>query len=494
MGDDEEYAMTNDLSVPYLPTQLIIGGTGRDAASGATFEVTDPATGKVLSKVADATPEDGILALDSAAAAGAAWSRVPPRRRAEILHRVHDLLMERTDEFARLITLEMGKSLAESRTEVAYAAQFFRWFAAETVRIDGQWKVSEDGSARVLVMRQPVGPCLLITPWNVPLAMPARKIAPALAAGCTVVVKPAEETPLTTLKLAGVLAEAGTPDGVVNVIPTSRPAEVTGPLIRDDRLRKLSFTGSTEVGRILLAAASSRVLRTSLELGGNAPFLVCQDADVDAAVRGAITAKTRNIGEACVAANRFYVHAGVADEFVAKFTDRMRALRVGPGTAPETDLGPLINGRQRERVAALVDDAVRHGAQVLTGGVVPSGSGFFYPPTVLTDVSPAAAITREEIFGPVAAIQTFTDETEAVRQANDTEHGLVSYLYTRDLTRAVRLSEQLESGMVGLNRGLVSDASAPFGGVKQSGLGREGGNSGITEYLEEKYIAIDIPE
>ncbi|MDR7275650.1 NAD-dependent succinate-semialdehyde dehydrogenase [Catenuloplanes atrovinosus] len=482
-----------NVDVPGVPRGLLVGGAERDADGGATFEVVDPATGGVLCEVADAAPRDGLAALDSAAAAGPGWACVPPRRRAEILRRVHDLLLERSEEFALLITLEMGKSLDESRAEVAYGAQFFRWFAEEAVRIDGHWKVSEDGSARVLVMRRPVGPALLITPWNLPLALPARKIAPALAAGCTVVVKPAEQTPLTTLKLAALLADAGTPAGVVNVIPTSRPAAVTGPMIRDDRLRKLSFTGSTEVGRTLLAAASNQVLRTSLELGGNAPFLVCHDADIDAAVCGAIVAKTRNIGQACVAANRFYVHAEVADEFVTKFTERMEGLRVGPGTAPGTDLGPLIDDQQRARLVALVDDAVLHGAEVLTGGTVPAGPGFFYPPTVLTGVSPDCAITREEIFGPVAAIQTFTDEAEAVREANHTEYGLVSYLYTRDLTRAVRLSEQLESGMVGLNRGLISDASAPFGGIKQSGLGREGGNSGISEYLEEKYVAIDMP-
>ncbi|GAB2775980.1 NAD-dependent succinate-semialdehyde dehydrogenase [Streptomyces daliensis] len=471
---------------------LLIAGRWRPATADATFAEHDPATGRTLCEVADATPADGVAALDAAHAAQPGWAAVPPRRRAGILRRAHDLLLERIEEFALLITAEMGKSLAESRAEVRYGADYLRWFGEEAVRIDGTWKVSEDGTARVLVTRQPVGPCVLITPWNVPLAMPARKIGPAVAAGCTMVVKPAPQTPLTTAALAGVLAEAGLPDGVLNVVPTTRAAEVTEPFLRDGRLRKLSFTGSTSVGRLLLAQAAGTVLRTSMELGGNAPFLVCEDADLDAAVDGAMTAKLRNIGEACIAANRFHVHAGVAEEFTRRLTARMEALTLGPGTDPATDLGPLIDERQRRRVADLVDETVAAGARVRTGAVLPGGPGYFYPPTVLTGVPAGARITREEIFGPVAAIQTFTTEDEALRAANDTEFGLVGYLYTQDVHRALRMSERLETGMVGLNRGYVSDPSAPFGGMKQSGIGREGGNTGIDEYLEQKYLAIDM--
>jgi succinate-semialdehyde dehydrogenase/glutarate-semialdehyde dehydrogenase len=472
---------------------VLVGGTWRPGAGGATFPVENPATGERLCEVTEATPEDALAALDAASAAQSAWAAVPPRRRGEILRRAHDLLLARIDEFALLITLEMGKSLAESRAEVHYGATYLRWFAEEAVRIDGTWKVSEDATARVLVTRQPVGPCLLITPWNAPLAMPARKIGPAVAAGCTMVVKPAPQTPLTTAALAGVLIEAGLPGGVLNIVPTTHAAAVTGPLIRDGRLSKLSFTGSTPVGRLLLAQAAETVLRTSMELGGNAPFIVCEDADLDAAVEGAMTAKLRNVGEACIAANRLYVHADVAEEFTNRLATRMGTLTVGAGTDPATDLGPLIDDRQRRRLADLVDETVAAGAQVRTGAEVPEGRGYFYPPTVLTDIPTGARITREEIFGPVAAIQTFTTEEEVLRAANDTEFGLVSYLFTRDLNRALRMSERLESGMVGLNRGYVSDPSAPFGGMKQSGVGREGGNSGIDEYLEQKYIAIDMP-
>lgn len=471
---------------------LIIGGKVLEATGGATLPVENPATGMPLCEVADGTAEDGKAALDAACAAQESWAATPPRARGEILRRTYDLLISRTEEFALLITLEMGKSLAESREEVVYAAEYLRWFGEEAVRIDGEWKVGESGGSRVLVMKQPVGPCLLITPWNAPLAMPARKIAPALAAGCTTVVKPAGQTPLTTLKLASLFAEAGLPAGIVNVVTTSHSAQVTTPLIHDPRMRKLSFTGSTPVGRVLIAQSAEQVLRTSMELGGNAPFVVCADADVDAAVEGALTAKMRNIGEACVAANRFHVHEDVAAEFTDKLTARMSALTVGAGTEPETDLGPLIDDRQRSRVAALVDDAVRSGAEVRLGGEMPAGPGYFYPPTVLTNVTTSTGITREEIFGPVAAIRTFADDAQAVRDANDTEFGLVSYLYTRDLERAIRLTEQLESGMVGLNRGYISDPSAPFGGIKASGTGREGGNVGIDEYLELKYVALNL--
>lgn len=471
---------------------MLIGGRWRDGGAGGTFAVENPATGQSLGAVADGTPDDALAALDAASAAQPTWAATPPRRRGEILRRAYDLLMARKEEFALLITLEMGKSLAESRAEVDYGANYLRWFGEEAVRIDGSWKISEDGSARVLVMRQPVGPCLLITPWNAPLAMPARKIGPAVAAGCTMIVKPAPQTPLTTAALAGLLAEVGLPDGVLNIVPTTQAGVITERLIQDGRLRKLSFTGSTPVGRLLLAQAADTVLRTSMELGGNAPFIVCRDADVDAAVEGAMTAKLRNIGEACIAANRFYVDATVVDEFSEKLVARMNTITVGPGTDPDADLGPMIDDRQRRRVADLVDETVAGGAQVRAGGHVPAGPGYFYPPTVLTDIPSGARISREEIFGPIAAINTFTGEDEALREANNTEFGLVGYLFTRDLDQALRMSERLETGMVGLNRGYVSDPSAPFGGVKQSGVGREGGNSGIDEYLEEKYVAINV--
>ncbi|MEU1629765.1 NAD-dependent succinate-semialdehyde dehydrogenase [Streptomyces sp. NPDC020096] len=471
---------------------IFIDGRWRPAEHGGTFPVENPATGQPLCEVSDATPADALAALDAAGTAQRSWAAVPPRHRGEVLRRAHDLLIERMEEFALLITLEMGKSLAESRAEVAYGAHYLRWFGEEAVRIDGTWKVSEDGTARVLVTRQPVGPCLLITPWNAPLAMPARKIGPAVAAGCTMIVKPAAQTPLTTAALAGLLTEAGLPDGVLNIIPTTQAAAVTQPLLRDGRLRKLSFTGSTPVGRLLLSQAADTVLRTSMELGGNAPFIVCEDADLDAAVDGAMTAKLRNIGEACIAANRFHVHADIAEEFTRRLVARMGTITLGAGTDPAATLGPLIDERQRRRVADLVDEAVAAGARVRAGARLPDGPGYFYPPTVLTDVPADARITREEIFGPVAAIQTFTTEDEALHDANHTEYGLVSYLYTRDLNRALRMSEQLETGMVGLNRGYVSDPSAPFGGMKQSGIGREGGNSGIDEYLEQKYLAIHM--
>ncbi|MGW7532431.1 NAD-dependent succinate-semialdehyde dehydrogenase [Amycolatopsis sp. NPDC054798] len=484
-------SLTEPDVVGRVEKRLLIDGQWRQAAGGGTFPVEDPATGRTLCEVSDGTPDDATAALDAADRAQATWAAVPPRRRGEILRRAYDLLIARKDEFALLITLEMGKSLSESRAEVDYGANYLRWFGEEAVRIDGSWKVSEDGTARVLVMRQPVGPCLLITPWNAPLAMPARKIGPAVAAGCTMIVKPAPQAPLTTAALAEVLAEAGLPDGVLNIIPTTNAAAVTEPLLRDGRLRKLSFTGSTPVGRLLLGQAAGTVLRVSMELGGNAPFIVCQDADLDAAVEGAMTAKLRNIGEACIAANRFHVHAAVAEEFSEKLVARMTTLALGPGTDPGTDLGPLIDEGQRRKVAELVDETVAAGARVRTGGFVPAGPGYFYPPTVLTDVPAGSRITREEIFGPVAAIQTFTTEAEVLRDANNTEFGLVSYLYTRDLSQALRMSEQLETGMVGLNRGYVSDPSAPFGGMKQSGIGREGGGTGIDEYLEQKYVAID---
>jgi succinate-semialdehyde dehydrogenase/glutarate-semialdehyde dehydrogenase len=477
-----------------VDTGLLIGGEVREARSGRTFTVENPATGEALCEVADGEAKDGLEALAVATEVQARWPMAPPRMRGEILRRTYDLMIERMDELALLITLEMGKSLVEARAEVTYAADYIRWFGEEAVRIEGEWKTGENGSSRVLTMRQPVGPCLLITPWNAPLAMPARKIAPAVAAGCTMVVKPAAQTPLTTLRLAALFHEAGLPNGVINVVPTSHSAALTEPILADRRLRKVSFTGSTPVGRLLLEQAARNVLRTSMELGGNAPFVVCSDADIDAAVEGAMVAKLRNIGEACVAANRFHVHEDVVEEFTDKLTARMALLTLGPGTEDGTDIGPMIDGVQRDRVADLVADAVEGGAKVRLGGEVPTGDGYFYPPTVLTEITAGSRITEEEIFGPVAAIQSFADDDEGIRAANDTDFGLVSYLYTRDLIKGIRLTERLESGMVGLNRGYISDPSAPFGGIKQSGVGREGGNVGIDEYLELKYVAIDLPD
>jgi succinate-semialdehyde dehydrogenase/glutarate-semialdehyde dehydrogenase len=473
-----------------VPTGLFVGGRWRPAASGATVAVEDPATGKVLVEVADAGPQDGRAALDAAVAAQPGFAAMPPRERGEILRRAYELITARADDLALLMTLEMGKPLAESRAEVGYAAEFFRWFGEEAVRIDGRYSVSPTGAGRVLVMRQPVGVCLLITPWNFPMAMGTRKIGPAVAAGCTSVLKPAQQTPLSMHALAAILAEAGLPDGVLNVVTTSDAGGVMEPLIRDGRARKLSFTGSTAVGRTLLEQAAERVLRTSMELGGNAPFLVFADADLDAAVEGAVTAKMRNMGEACTAANRFLVHRPVADEFAARLAQRMAGLRVGRGTEDGVQVGPLIDAKGREKVAELVGDAVARGAAVRLGGEPVDGPGWFYRPTVLTDVPLAARLTREEIFGPVAPVSVFDDEDAAVAAANDTEFGLVAYLYTRDVARALRVTERLETGMVGLNTGLVSNAAAPFGGVKQSGLGREGGAEGIGEYLETKYVAV----
>jgi succinate-semialdehyde dehydrogenase/glutarate-semialdehyde dehydrogenase len=460
--------------------QLFIAGHWRDAEHGATFDVEDPATGKSLGQVADASPADALLALDAAVDAQADWAATAPRARSEILRRAFDLVMARQEELAALMTAEMGKPLAEARGEVAYAAEFLRWFSEEAVRIGGDFLLAPDGRSRFLVSRAPVGPCILVTPWNFPMAMGTRKIGPAVAAGCTMVVKPAEQTPLTMLALAAILQEAGLPDGVLNVVTTSDPGPVIEPLLRDGRARKLSFTGSTEVGRLLLAQAAGQVLRVSLELGGNAPFLVFPDADLDAAVDGAMLAKMRNIGEACTAANRFYVHDTVADEFTAALTTRMAA----------TEVGPLIDDAAVAKVTRLVDDAVRRGATVHTGGTPLPGPGHFYPPTVLSGVPEDADMRHTEIFGPVAAIATFTDEADAVRAANDTEHGLVGYVYTQDIDRALRVANALRTGMVGINQGIVSNPAAPFGGVKQSGLGREGGRTGIEEFLDTRYFSL----
>jgi succinate-semialdehyde dehydrogenase/glutarate-semialdehyde dehydrogenase len=478
--------------VDRCPTKLFIGGEWRSAEGGKTLEVEDPSTGTTLCDVADASPADGVAALDAAVAAQADWARTAPRERGEILRRTYELMTERADELALLMTLEMGKPVAESKTEIAYASEFFRWFAEEAVRIDGGYQVAPNGNGRFLVMRQPVGPCLLITPWNFPAAMGARKIGPAVAAGCTMVIKPAAQTPLSMLMLAELMAEAGLPPGVLNVITTSDSGGVMEPLIRDGRARKLSFTGSTAVGRKLIEQAADKVLRTSMELGGNAPLIVFGDADLDKAVEGAMLAKMRNGGEACTAANRMYVHSSVLDEFASRLTERMSALTVGRGVDDGVDVGPLIDAKQRDKVAELVDDAVAKGARVLTGAKVADGKGYFYPPTVLTDVPAGARAQREEIFGPVAPLTPFDDEDEVVRMANDTEFGLVSYLFTSDLNRALRVSEKLETGMIGLNQGIVSNPAAPFGGVKQSGIGREGGTVGIDEYLEFKYVAVAL--
>ena len=478
--------------VEAVPKQLLIGGEWRDATGGATFEVEDPATGGVLCQVADATPDDARAALDAAVAAQASWAATAPNERSEILHRAFLALGERSDELALLMTLEMGKSVTESKGELAYAAEFFRWFSGEALRVDGYYKTAGNGQSRVLVMRQPVGPCYFITPWNFPNAMGTRKIGPAIAAGCTMVVKPAHQTPLSMLALAKVLEDCGLPPGVLNVITSTSSGDVSEPIIGDPRLRKLSFTGSTEVGRKLIAQAADQVLKVSMELGGNAPFLVFEDADLDAAVEGAMLAKMRNMGEACTSANRFHVHESVADEFGRKLAERMGALTVGHGTDEGVDVGPLIDDKQQAKVAELVDDAVAKGATCVTGGRVPEGAGYFYEPTVLTGVPADARVLSEEIFGPVAPIATFATEEQAIEAANKTEFGLVSYVFTRDLKRALRVCEALETGMVGLNQGIVSNAGAPFGGVKQSGTGREGGNEGIAEYLETKYVAINI--
>jgi succinate-semialdehyde dehydrogenase/glutarate-semialdehyde dehydrogenase len=476
-----------------VPKELLIGGSWRPAASGAVFPVEDPSTGELLCHVADASPADGMAALDAAVKAQAGWASWPPRERSEILQRAYALMVERSEELSLLMTLEMGKPLAESRGEVSYAAEFFRWFSEEAVRIEGRWATAPNGQGRLLVMRQPVGPSVLITPWNFPLAMGTRKIGPAVAAACTMVVKPAAQTPLSMLALGRILEEAGLPEGVLNIVTTTAAGEVMEPLLRDGRARKLSFTGSTGVGRKLLEQCAGQVLRTSMELGGNAPFVVFDDADLDLAVEGAMAAKMRNMGEACTAANRIYVQTGVVEEFSRRLAERMGALRVGRGVDDGVQVGPLIDDAARGKVSALVADAVERGARVLVGGSPGEGKGYFYPPTVLVDVPVDAHLTREEIFGPVAPITRFETEEEAVRLSNDTEYGLVAYVFTQDLTRAIRMSERLETGMVGLNQGIVSNPAAPFGGVKHSGLGREGGPVGIDEFLETKYVAVAVP-
>jgi succinate-semialdehyde dehydrogenase/glutarate-semialdehyde dehydrogenase len=473
-----------------VPKQLYIGGKWVDGSDGETLTVEDPATGETIAEVADGTPDDALAALSAAHSKQAEWRDHPPRERGEILRRAFEAMSERADELALLMTLEMGKSVAESKAEISYAAEFFRWFAEEAVRTAGRYQVATTGKGRLLVMKQPVGPSYLITPWNFPAAMATRKIGPAVAAGCTMVLKPASKTPLSALALTQILEQAGLPKGVLNVITSSSSGSVSEPVIKDLRLRKLSFTGSTEVGRKLVEQSATQLLRVSMELGGNAPFLVFEDADLDAAVEGAMIAKMRNIGEACTAANRFHVAESVQEPFTERLAERMGSLKVGRGTDEAAQVGPLIDADQRTKVEDLVQDAVKRGARPIVGGRRVDGGGYFYEPTVLTDVPDDARLLKEEIFGPVAPIKPFSDEEEAIRWANDTEYGLVAYVYTRDLGRAFRVMEGLEYGMVGLNQGMVSNPAAPFGGVKHSGFGREGGQEGIEEYLETKYCAV----
>ena len=488
-------AVTNETEqkvVDGVRKQLYIGGEWRDGSGGGTLEVEDPATGESLCEVADATVDDAFAALAAADETQAEWQNMPPRDRGEILRRAWELITERKDDLALLMTLEMGKTVKESEAEIAYGGEFFRWFAEEAVRIEGRYSVAPNGAGRLLVMKQAVGPCVLITPWNFPLAMGTRKIGPAIAAGCTMVMKPASQTPLSMLALAQILEEAGLPGGVLNVITSSSSGKVMEPLIKDSRTRKLSFTGSTEVGRKLIEQAAEQILKVSMELGGNAPFLVFDDADVDAAVEGAVIAKMRNIGEACTAANRFHVADGVASEFAEKLAEKLGAMKVGRGTDEGVDVGPLIDDKQRSKVSELVEDAKAKGAKVVVGGSARDGAGYFFDPTVLSDVPSDANLLREEIFGPVAPVASFESEEDAVAAANNTEYGLVAYVYTSDLKRALRVCEALETGMIGLNQGMVSNPAAPFGGVKQSGFGREGGHEGIDEYLETKYVAVNL--
>jgi succinate-semialdehyde dehydrogenase/glutarate-semialdehyde dehydrogenase len=471
-----------------VPTGLWIGGRERPASS--TFDVLNPADDEVLISVGNATAADALAAMDAACAVQATWAATPARERGEVLRAVFEMIIDRAEDFATLMTLEMGKVLAESMGEVKYGAEFFRWFAEEAVRIGGRYTPSPAGTGRIVVTKGPVGPCYAITPWNFPLAMGTRKIGPALAAGCTMIVKPAQETPLTMLLLAKLMAEAGLPSGVLSVLATNKPREVTTALIDDGRLRKLTFTGSTGVGKALVKQSADKLLRTSMELGGNAPFVVFDDADVDAAVDGAMLAKMRNGGEACTAANRFYIANPLIDDFTDKFVKRMGELNLGNGLDPATKLGPLINANQLETVQELVDDAVAQGATVAVGGQAPGGPGNFYPATVLVGVPAGARILKEEVFGPVAPIVGFDTEEQGIAAANDTEYGLAAYIWTESLDRALRVAEALEAGMVGVNRGVISDPAAPFGGVKESGFGREGGYEGIEEYLDIKYIAL----
>jgi succinate-semialdehyde dehydrogenase/glutarate-semialdehyde dehydrogenase len=473
-----------------VPTDLWIGGKWRKSSDGGRFDVIDPATENKVASVASATVEDAKAALDAAAAAFPGWAAKKPRERGEILRKAFELIMRDAERLAKLITIENGKALSDSRGEVAYSAEFFRWYAEEAVRNIGQMSRAPSSGARIVVQHKPAGIAVLVTPWNFPAAMATRKIGPALAAGCPVILKPASDTPLTMLALMPILEEAGVPAGVVNVIPSRSSGKVVGAMLHDPRVRVVSFTGSTEVGRMLLHEAADNILKPAMELGGNAPFIVFDDADIDAAIEGAMVAKMRNMGEACTAANRFYVHEKVHDEFAKKLTAKMSGLKMGNGLDDGVALGPLVNKDGLDKVIELVDDAVKKGAKVLTGGKTPDGPGFFYPATVLTDVPDDAKMLNEEIFGPVASLQTFKSEDEVIGRANDTEYGLVAYLYTKDLSRGMRVSEKLDFGMIGLNRGIVSDPAAPFGGVKQSGLGREGAHEGLMEFTETQYVSV----
>ena len=475
-----------------IPTQLYIGGEWVDGSEGETIAVEDPSTEETLIEVSSGNKDDAFKALDAACGVQKEWAAMPPLERGEILRRAYEAMKERADDLALLMTLEMGKPLEESKAEIIYAADFFWYYAAEASRITGHYGTSYNGKGRVLVMQQPVGPTILITPWNFPMAMGTRKIGPAIAAGCTMVWKPAKQTPLCALALTQILEEAGLPKGVLNLLLAKSSGETMEPLIRDGRARKLSFTGSTEVGRTLIEQAADQVLKVSMELGGNAPFLIFEDADLDAAVEGALLAKMRNIGEACTSANRFHVADGIAEQFAQKLGEKMGALKLGRGTDDGVKVGPLIDESQQQKVKELVDDAISKGAETVVGGSIPDGRGYFYEPTVLSNISDDARVLKEEIFGPVAPIKDFSSEEEAIAAANDTEFGLVAYVFTRDIKRALRVCEGLETGMVGLNQGMVSNVGAPFGGVKQSGLGREGGHWGIEEFLETKYVAINL--
>ena len=480
-----------DIDGLMVPRQLLVAGNWQDASNADTVEVINPSDASVITDIADADVEDGLAAVDAAAAALPEWAASPPRRRAEILRRCFDLMTERSEQLAHLISLENGKALSDARGEVAYAAEFFRWYAEEAVRIIGDVSVSPSGANRILVQHMPIGVCVLITPWNFPAAMATRKLAPALAAGCTAVLKPATLTPLTTLAIAQLMIDAGVPAGAVNIITTSKTSDVMTPILADPRVRKLSFTGSTGVGRHLLRQAADNVLKCSMELGGNAPFLVFDDADLELALDGAMVAKMRNGGQACTAANRIYVQRGIHDEFARRLAERMGAMRVGPGTDPGTEVGPLVDEPSVRKVDSLVRDAVSQGARLLAGGKAIDGAGYYYPPTVVTNVPLQARMVSEEIFGPVASVIPFDTEDEVIAAANDSEYGLAAYVFTEDLRRGLRVSERIESGMVALNRGLVSDPAAPFGGVKQSGLGREGAHQGLLDFTETKYIALD---
>jgi succinate-semialdehyde dehydrogenase/glutarate-semialdehyde dehydrogenase len=471
-------------------TGLYIDGAWRAASDGAEFEVIDPASEEVIVAVASASVEDGMLAVDAADRALPAWAGAAPRRRAEILRKAFDIMTERAENLAKLISQENGKALKDARAEVLYAAEFFRWYSEEAVRNISEISTNPGGTNRILVLQQPVGVSILVTPWNFPAAMATRKIGPALAAGCTVILKPASETPLTALAIAMLLEEAGVPKGVVNVIPSHRSSKVVGAIICDPRVRKLSFTGSTQVGSVLLREAAKTIVNCSMELGGNAPFIVFDDADVDEAVKGAMIAKMRNGGEACTAANRFYVQNGIAEAFTASLAAAMKAMRIGPGLEDGVDLGPLINKGAQNDMVAFVEDATQKGSKIVTGGRRPDRKGFFFQPTVLVDVPDDANVLNDEIFGPIAPLQRFSTAEEVIAKANRTPYGLISYVYTRDVARGLAVAEKIESGMVGLNRGVVSDPAAPFGGVKQSGIGREGAHEGMLEFLEKKYIAV----